>query len=165
MAKAVDAGYSRFSVFLHWVCAFLLIVMFVTHAGGEQSTLHSIHLVAGPVVGLLLISWIVYRWKQGLPKNEEGDKSLTISLVTVWAFHLAIVILLVSGVLLPWVQGNPVHFLGFHISSPVAIDPLHLETIKRVHGIAAYALAPLLVAHIVFARNLEQMFRPEVDGH
>lgn len=161
-----SAGYTRLSVIIHWLSGFLLIAMFVTHAGDNESILPRVHATIGPVIGLLLLLRILYRVASGLPRAGNNEDSRTsLETVAIYLFLFAIVLMVVSGYLLPWSQGASVNFLGLQISAPFYMDPLKYDLIRLIHKISAYSLAPLLLLHILLSSAPERMFESHQDGY
>ncbi len=164
MQDIPHTGYKSFSVFLHWVSAVLLIAMFVTHSGGEESLQLWFHHTIGPAIGLLLVIRVLYRLRLGLPAQQHTGK-FPVNTIIIWAFLCSILILVMTGFLLPWSSGNAVNMVGMEIPAPFYVNPIYNGTINLLHQIAAYLLAPLLLLHIILAIHPERMFSPEQNGH
>lgn len=165
MTNDISAGYTRFSVIIHWLSGLLLIAMFVTHAGGTESVLPRIHVAAGPFIGLLLLSRVFFRLSRGLPRVAvSDDPRTTVARVAIYTFMVMIIVLVVSGYFLPWSQGASINFLGLQIAAPFYIDPLQYGTISLLHRLSAYSLAPLLLIHILVSSAPELMFDTNSNG-
>ena len=161
-----SANYTKLSIAIHWITGFLLVAMFVTHAGDNESILPRIHAIIGPVVGLILLARVFYRARKGLPRvKHEDDARSTWATLVIYIFLLAIVLMVVSGYFLPWTQGAAVDLLGLQISAPFYIDPLKYDLIRLIHKISAYSLAPLLLLHILLSNAPERMFESDPNGH
>ncbi len=166
MTHRKSSSYTRLSVALHWISGFLLIALFVTHAGDDESILPQIHVAIGPITGLILLLRVFYRLLRGLPRpDNEEDARTTPATLAIYLLLLAIVLMVVSGYLLPWTQGASVNLLGLQFAAPFYIDPLKYSLILSVHKVSAYSLAPLLLLHILLSKVPERMFETDADGY
>ncbi|MEM7259815.1 MAG: cytochrome b/b6 domain-containing protein [Pseudomonadota bacterium] len=159
-----NSGYRAFSVVLHWLSALLLVAMFVTHSGGEYSLLLKFHKTIGPAVGVLLLCRVLYRIRLGFPKDSTTHPRSTLDKVVIRLLLLAIVLMVVTGCLLPWARGTSLLLAGIAIPVPPFISPLYQHTVLITHTLSAYLLVPLLLLHIMLTTRPERMFSVDSQG-
>lgn len=146
-------GYSRLSIALHWVAAILVIALFVTHEGKRGSTEYFIHVSFGAVAGLFLLWRVWHRVRRGI--TEKPDQAIVLNIasqIVIWGFLAAIVVVVITGYLLPWSVGRPLDILGLvAIPSPMAFNRDFHEFVEEVHEISGQLFLPLLALHILGA--------------
>ena len=111
-------GYSLRSIVVHWLAAILVVALFFTHEGERGSTANLFHVSGGAIVGLFLL-WRVWRRVQRgstHPPEQAAIFNFAARLVH-WGLLVAIVVVVVSGYLLPWSLGRELDVFGFGIPS------------------------------------------------
>ncbi len=143
-------GYSILSIVVHWLAAILIVALFFTHEGERGSTAHLIHVSGGAVVGLFLLWRVWHRLRQGStrPPKQAAAFNLAARLVH-WALLVAIVVVVVSGYLLPWSLGQELDVFG--IPSPMGANGDVHEFVERVHDVSGHLFIPLVALHVLGA--------------
>jgi len=167
-------GYSRLSIFVHWVAALLIVLLFLTHEAERGTVAHTVHVSGGAVVGLFLLWRVWHRTRRGTASAPEQWALFNFAARFVhWALLVAIVVVVISGYLLPWTLGRELDVFGFAIPSPLAASRGLHEFMEGVHDVAGHAFVPLLAVHvlggfkhIVFDRRGAglRMFKPTIGG-
>ena len=141
-------GYSRFSIVVHWIAAMIVIVLFVTHegAGVRGSTDYVIHVSGGAVAGVFLLWRAWRRIRRGM--TEKPDQAFVLNVasrIVIWGFVAAIVVVVVSGYLLPWSTGRSLDIFGLiAIPSPTGSSPGFRSFLEVVHEISGDLFVPLV---------------------
>ena len=68
-----------------------------------------------------------------------------------WGLLVLIAVVVISGYLLPWPQGDALDVLGVGIPSPMDASPALREFLVRVHDVAGHLFVPLLALHVAGA--------------
>ena len=68
-----------------------------------------------------------------------------------WGLLVLIAVVVVSGYLLPWSQGNALDLFGVGIPSPTDASPALHEFVERVHDVAGHLFIALLALHVTGA--------------
>ena len=167
-------GYSLRSIVVHWLAAILVVALFFTHEGERGSTAYLFHVSGGAIVGLFLL-WRVWRRVQRgstHPPEQAAIFNFAARLVH-WGLLVAIVVVVVSGYLLPWSLGRELDVFGFGIPSPMGANRNVHEFMERVHDVSGHLFIPLLAVHVlgavkhaVFDRRVAglRMFKPTDGG-
>ena len=167
-------GYSPLSVLVHWLAAFLVVALFLTHQGEPGTTKYLIHVSGGAIAGLFLAWRVWHRIRRGVADPPQPAIVLNLAARIVhWGLLLAIVVVVITGYALPWSAGQALDVFGFGIPSPMgASENLH-EFLERVHDLSGHLFLPLLVVHLlgaakhaVFDRRGTglRMFKPVAGG-
>ena len=167
-------GYSFPSILIHWLAAILIVSLFFTHEAEQGSAAYIFHVSGGAIAGLFLL-WRVWR-RIGRGMADAPDQWAVFNLAA-WLVHramlAAIVVVVVSGYLLPWTLGQELDVFGLGIPSPMEANPALHEIVDRAHDVAGHLFIPLValhligaVKHIVFYRRgaALRMFRPVSGG-
>ena len=166
-------GYSVLSITVHWLAAILVVALFLTHEGERGSTAYLLHVSGGAIAGLFLLWRVWHRVRRGStrPPKQAALFNLAARLVH-WGLLVALVVVVVSGYLLPWSLGRELDVFGFGIPSPMAENRDVHELMERVHDVSGHLFVPLLALHVlgavkhaVFDRRRAglRMFKP-IDG-
>ncbi|MCY4452315.1 MAG: cytochrome b/b6 domain-containing protein [Immundisolibacterales bacterium] len=166
-------GYSVLSIVVHWIAAILVVALFFTHEGERGSTANLVHVSGGAIVGLFLLWRVWHRMRNGSPQPPDQAAVFNLAARLVhWGLLVAIVVVVVSGYLLPWSLGRELDVFGFGIPSPMGANRGVHEFVERVHDVSGHLFIPLLVLHVLGAvkhalfdrrRAGIRMFKP-VDG-
>ena len=130
MPTANSNGYSSLSVALHWLGAFCVIVLFITHEGARDSTAYAIHVGGGALMGVVLLWRVWNRISKGKPERPKQHALLNLLAdVVLWGLLAAVFIVTVTGYVLPWSLGQPLDIFGIvSLPSPMGRSP------GRPHG-------------------------------
>ena len=143
-------GYSLRSIVVHWLAAILVVALFFTHEGERGSTAYLFHVSAGAIVGLFLLWRVWHRIQRGSthPPEQAAIFNFAARLVH-WGLLIAIVVVVVSGYLLPWSLGRELDVFGFGIPSPMGANRNVHEFMERVHDVTGHLFIPLLAVHVL----------------
>ena len=122
---ASNDGFSGLSIVLHWFAAIIVVALFLTHEGEQGSTEYAFHVSGGAITGLFLLWRVWHRVRRGM--NEGPDQVFVLTVlrqIVLWGFLVAIVVVVISGYLLPWSLGHPLDISGvISIPSPMELNP------------------------------------------
>lgn len=166
-------GYSVLSIVVHWLAAILVIALFFTHEGEPGSNAYVLHVSGGAVAGVFLLWRVWHRVRRGSthPPKQATVFNLGARLVH-WGLLVAVVVVVVSGYLLPWSLGRELDVFGVGIPSPMGANREVHEVVDRVHDVSGHLFIPLLALHVLGAVKHAvfdwrhaglRMFKP-VDG-
>ena len=171
MGAAGKPGYSGLSIALHWLTA----ALFVTHEGEEGSVGYVFHVSGGAIAGVILLWRAWHSLRRGMA--ERPDQAAAFNLVrqvVLWGFVAAIVVVVISGYLLPWSQGMPLDLFGvLAIPSPMGASPQFSDFVEDVHDISGQAFPLLLLIHLLAAAKhailhrdgvARRIYRPVAGG-
>ena len=145
-------GYSPLSIVLHWLAAIFVVALFVTHDGERGSLAYVIHVSGGAIAGVFLLWRVWHRVRRGMIALPDQAFVLNaVARVVQWGFLAAIVVAVITGYLLPWSQGNPLHVFGVDIPSPMTSSREFHELMEEVHDVSGHLFIPLLALHILGA--------------
>ncbi|MEM7300840.1 MAG: cytochrome b/b6 domain-containing protein [Pseudomonadota bacterium] len=174
-ATAYHSGYTTLSIALHWLGAIAVIALFVTHEGPRGSVAFAFHVSGGAILGILLLWRVFHRLNRGLAPQpaQHGVLNLLARLVT-FGFLAAILVVVLTGYLLPWTVGQPIDIYGWiSIPSPLSPSRDFHEIMEQAHNIAGHLFPPLLILHVLGALKhaiidrdgiLRSMVRPSLTG-
>ena len=113
----------------------------------------ALHISIGMILLVLIVGRIVWRLIQGSPsKGNESPALNLLAFIVQWGLLAAIVVLVITGPLLNWSVGQPIHvFNWFSIPSPLTAARGMRRTIQEIHGTAANLLIPLVGLHVLGA--------------
>lgn len=155
--------YHPLSVSLHWLLALALVALFGLGLymadlpfSPQRLKLYSWHKWAGVVVLLLSVLRLAWRWWQPPPALPGA----VVQLMPVWqrwahhATHAGLYLLFLAVPLLGWAYssaaGFPVVLFGlWPLPDWVPVSPALADALKPWHGNAAWALALLVVLHVL----------------
>ena len=167
-------GYSTVSVVSHWLAAILVVALFSTHSATPGTAEYAFHVSGGAITGLFLLWRVWHRVRRGMTSAPPQAAILNLAARTVqWGFLVLIVVVVVSGYLLPWSQGQALDVFGVGIPSPMDADQALHALLERVHDGAGHLFAPLIALHVagavkhaVFDRRgiVTRMVRPMPGG-
>ena len=156
--RNTPARYGLIAVFLHWLDALVIILLFgiglymveLTYYDSLYKPLPFFH----KSLGMLLMFWFAFRvfWRltNPSPAPVPGTRPIENRLAKLahWAMYLLIAIVLISGYLIPTAEGAPISVFDL-FSVPAAISgiPGQEDTAGWVHRYLAYALISLVVLH------------------
>lgn len=145
-------GYSRLSVFVHWLTAILIVSLFLTHEGERGSGAYVWHASGGAIAGLVLLWRVWHRTRRGVADAPAQSSIFNLAARLVhWGLLAAIVVVVVSGYLLPWTLGRELDVFGLGIPSPMEANRGLHELIEGVHDVSGHLFVPLLALHVLGA--------------
>ena len=167
-------GCSTLSILVHWLSAILVVALFLTHEGERGTSAYAFHVSGGAIAGLILLWRVWHRVRHGVADAPDQPAAFNLAARLVhWGLLVAIVVVVISGYLLPWTLGREPGVFASGIPSPMdANQGLH-ELVERVHDVSGHLFVPLLVLHVlgamkhvVFDRRGAgiRMFRPTAGG-
>ncbi|MEL6966229.1 MAG: cytochrome b/b6 domain-containing protein [Pseudomonadota bacterium] len=172
-----DHGYSGWSVFWHWMGATLVTVLFLSHEFEPGGDAEWVHVKFGALAGVFLLWRVVRRLYHGsAPKPVQHPALNVLSDIVRWALLASIVLVIVSGYLLPWSLGEPIH-MGtiFDIPSPLSPSPALHSAADLVHSVSGHAFVPLVILHFAGIIKhsitkgggyvMDRMVEPKKGGH
>ena len=167
-------GYSILSILAHWLAALLVVALFLTHDGERGTTAYLLHVSGGAIAGLFLLWRVWHRMSRGVV--DAPDQSALFNLaarIVHWGLLVAIVVVVVSGYLLPWTLGRELDVFGFGIPSPMEANRGLHEFVERVHDVTGHLFIPLVglrvlgaIKHAIFDRRGAglRMIKPTSGG-
>ena len=167
-------SYSILSILVHWLAAVLVVSLFLTHEGARGTGAYVFHVSGGAIAGVFLLWRVWHRIRRGVadPPDQRAIFNLAARLVH-WAMLVAIVVVVVSGYLLPWTLGRELDVFGFGVPFPMGANQRLHEIVERVHDVAGHLFIPLIALHLlgaikhaIFDRRGAglRMFRPMSGG-
>lgn len=167
-------GYALASVVAHWLSALLVLALFFTHEAGRGTAAYAFHVSGGALVGLFLL-WRVWRRvrRGGADAPAQAPFFNFVAKAVHWGLLVLVVIVVVSGYLLPWSLGSPLDIFGLEVPSPMEPNRGLHEFLERVHDTSGHLFIPLLALHVagaikhaLFDRRGAglRMFRPVAGG-
>ena len=113
----------------------------------------ALHISIGMILLVLIVARIVWRLAQGSPPKGNDSPALNaLAFVVQWGLIAAIAVLVITGPLINWSVGQPIHvFDWFSIPSPLTAARSLRRTIQEIHGAAANLLIPLVGLHVLGA--------------
>ncbi len=169
-------AYSRLSIALHWFAAIVIIALFFTHEGERGSAAYSFHVGVGALTGLFILWRAIRRPYRGFPPKPDQSALLNLlSQIVMWGFVVAMILVFVTGYLLPWSLGRPIDIFGI-ISIPSPLPQLRWlhEAAEEIHEISGQAFVPLVILHVAGAAKHAfidrdgiqlRMVRPKTGGY
>ena len=169
--KDAPSGYGWLSIGLHWLNAVAVVMLWfignkMTGTGiepSEAAELVRVHTSVAVTVYALLWLRIIWRFYSGHPKGlpDQGTVSFAIARVVHYTLLITIAVMLVSGPLQVWFEGNAIGFYNLgDIPSPLTPNErLHaiFETAHRWGGNVLFVVALIHMTaaarQIVFGRG------------
>ena len=131
----------------------MVIALFFTHEGDRGGTALAFHVGGGAILGLFLLWRVGRRILRGM--TDKPDQAAIYNLasqIVIWGFLIAILVVVISGYLLPWSRGLAIDvFSLFQIPSPIAANYGFHELIEEVHELSGQLIVPLFLLHLLGA--------------
>jgi cytochrome b561 len=143
------SAYNRTSIALHWISAIAIVALFVTHEGERGSATTAFHVGVGALIGPILVWRILRRMRLGTAqKPQQAEAFNLLAHIVLWAMLAAILLLAITGYLLPWSLGRPLDVFGWAIASPIpGLGWLH-EIVEGLHSFCGNLILPLVLLHL-----------------
>jgi len=157
--RALDTstGYGWISIALHWITAIVVLVLWFIGgsiqsdlATGSSETLY-LHTSIAITAYLLLWARVVWRFVKGHPAALPEQRGLffLVGKYTHYALLVAIGLMLISGPLMAWSRGEPIHvFDWFTIPGPYGANMTIFDATHFVHVWAARVIIIGTVMHL-----------------
>ena len=173
--QTTAGGYSRISIITHWLAAIAVVALFFTHEGGRDSLSFAFHVSGGALIGLFLIWRVSRRVMRGFPAKPDQHPLFNLaSQIVLWGLLLSIIVVTLTGYLLPWSVGRSIDVVGlFSIPSPFSASRDFHEAMEEIHDVSGHVIIPLVLLHIAGALKhwlwdkdgvMQRMVGPEGDG-
>lgn len=147
-----NSGYNKTSIWIHWLTAILIVALFITHEGERGTAAWSFHVGGGAIAGLFFFWRILRRMNRGLAEKPEQVEVLNLlSKLVLWGLLVTIIVLTVTGYLLPWSRGQALDVYGIAIPSPIGRNMGLHEMMEEVHDFFGHLIVPLVALHILGA--------------
>ena len=151
------------------------MALLVTHEGEEGSAGYVIHVSGGAIAGVILLWRAWHRLRHGLAERPDQTVAFNfVRQVVLWGFVAAIVVVVISGYLLPWSQRQPLDIFGvLAIPSPFGASPQFIDVVEEVHEMSGPVIPLLLILHLLAAAKhafldrdgvARRVFRPLSSG-
>ena len=150
-------GYGWISIALHWLTAAIVLTMFVigsmSQVDDPEQSLRLVHLhtTIGVTAYALLWSRIIWRFAVGHPGPLPKQGAVFFAIGKYFHFLLLIAIgaMLVSGPMMIWSDGEPIHVFTVAIPSPLEklADVQHV--LRGIHGYAASFILAGVILHVL----------------
>ncbi|MEZ5870412.1 MAG: cytochrome b/b6 domain-containing protein [Nitratireductor sp.] len=143
-------AYSMTSIWAHWLTAILVVALFFTHES-ERGSLGQIFHVSGGVLIALFFFWrIIRRVRNGVAAKPSQPEALNwLSRIVLWGIILSLLLVSVTGLLLPWTSGRAIDLFGLLIPSPITGSRSLHGFFEEVHDFAGHAFIPLVGLHVL----------------
>jgi len=150
-------GYGWISIALHWLTAAIVLTMFVvgslSQGAGREESLRLVHLhtTIGVTAYVLLWGRIIWRFTVGHPGPLPGQGTFFFAIGRYFHFLLLIAIaaMLVSGPLMIWSGGEPIHVFAAAMPSPLGTLPVMQHVLRTVHGYVAPFILAGMILHVL----------------
>lgn len=138
-------AYNGLSIVLHWVTV-LMIIALAFSAGG-------LHLSLGLLFAIVLLWRAVRRWGNGFPR--VSDQPLVLNFIERLAkitILVAMIVLALTGVILPLMQATPYTLFGLASwQPPLVFNETGAALLRAVHDFAAWSLYGAIAVHLIAA--------------
>ncbi len=148
-------GYGWISIGLHWGAAVAVVVLLVAgsqiHAGqGDYGVRRDLHTAIAVCAYLLLWARVLWRFAKGHPGPlpKQGRLSFAAAKPVHWLMVIALAAMLVSGPLMAWSAGLPIHVFALAIPGPYPASEALWRLTHAVHVIGASIIAASLALHV-----------------
>ena len=110
------------------------------------------HVSGGAIAGLILVWRLWHRTRRGVADAPAQSSIFNLAARLVhWGLLAAIVVVVVSGYLLPWTLGRELDVFGLGIPSPMEANRGLHELMEGVHDVSGHLFVPLLALHVLGA--------------
>ena len=149
----MTSGYSRLSIAAHWIAFIAIAALFISHEGERGSAMYAFHVGGGAILGIFILWRALRRPLRGFTAKPDQSALLNlVSMLVIWALILDMVVVIVSGYLVPWSGGRAIDIYGLvSLPSPITGSPGLHETFEEIHEIAGQAIIPLVALHVLGA--------------
>lgn len=143
----------------------IVLALFFTHEAPDNSAGMAFHIGGGAILGLFLLWRVVRRFIRGFTEKPEQPVGYNIAAnVVLWGFLCSIIVVVISGYLLPWTLGSPLDVYGLAIPSPLPEMLWLHELMDSLHNIAGHLFLPLMLLHILGVLKHAIIDKDDVPG-
>lgn len=157
-AAVPPAGYDRWSIYLHWMTAILVALLWgvaevidLFPRGEPKIAMRSVHISLGVLLMAVVLMRLIWRSRPGkrLPPAHTGlwSHAARISHAALYAALIAVVVLGISNT---WARGDSIFSL-FSVPRLLPDHPSLKPAVGRLHKIGANALLILALVHALAA--------------
>jgi len=146
-------GYSRISILSHWLTVIVLFILLIADPTDNDGLAFVIHVSGGTLIGVFLLWRVGWRIFRGLPTRPKQDNRYNfVANIVIWGFVWSIFVVVMTGYLLPWLEGEPIRAFDFiEIAAPIAPMPNLYGFTILIHNIAGHLIFVLLGFHVLGA--------------
>ena len=149
-------GYGWVSILLHWATVVVLLplwfVGYATSHPGSESVIKLIHIHTTIAVSGYALLWlrILWRFREGhpAPRPRQQGWSFQLGKFVHYLLLVAIAVMLVSGPLMAWSTGNPIHVFSAAIPSPLPKLPHLFTALLAVHRTTSRIIMLAILVHV-----------------
>jgi cytochrome b561 len=148
-------GYGWISIALHWVTAAIVLTMWAigTLAQGASPNVHiwmnHLHTSIGMAAYVLLWARVLWRFKVGHPGPLPTQRRMFfVGKFFHYLLLWAIAAMLVTGPLMVWAAGEPIHVFDVAIPSPMRLTPGLHDPLRQAHAYVGLFVFVAVVLHI-----------------
>jgi cytochrome b561 len=155
---ASEGAYDRRTILLHWITAALVALLWgiaqvidLFPKGAPRIAVRSVHIVLGVLLGVILVTRIVWRARSGrrLPPANQGVMGYCARIVHV-VLYVGVASVVLLGISNAWARGDFLFSL-WRIPKLYPDIPQLKPTIENLHATFANALIILAGAHALVA--------------
>jgi cytochrome b561 len=145
-------AYTTLSITLHWIGAAAVVALFLTHEGERGGAAQAFHIGGGAILGLLLLWRSFRRVMLGFAAKPRQPEILNlVSRLVLWGLLASMIVVTITGYLLPWSRGAALDVYGLAIPSPLpSMHWLH-EVCEVLHDVSGHAVMALAILHVLGA--------------
>jgi cytochrome b561 len=151
------SGYGWISIALHWLTAAVVLTMWTVGtmsqiAGPEgDDALVRLHTTIGMTIYVLLWGRIVWRFTVGHPGPRPGQAALLFPIAKFFHFLLlvAIGVMLISGPLMVWSDGDAIQVFDVSIPSPFGKLPEAQHVLRTIHAMTSSFILFAIILHVL----------------
>jgi cytochrome b561 len=155
--KDTSSGYGWISIALHWLTAAIVLTMWTVGTMSQVASeddapaLVHLHTTIGMTVYALVWGRIIWRFTVGHPGPLPRQSAFLFPVAKSFHFLLlvAIGVMLLSGPLMVWSDGEAIDVFAFSIPSPFGKFPAVHDILRRVHGMTATFILVGIVLHVL----------------
>jgi cytochrome b561 len=158
--RDAPTGYGLVTRLLHWVMAAGIIGLFVLGWWMVELDYYSPYYTSAPQVhkslGMVLLVLLVARflWRLANPRVDDSELApleRRLAPLVHWGFYPLMLVLMVSGYLIPTADGQPIDVFGV-VSVPAVLTGDNLEdTAGLIHKYSAYVIMIVALLHTAAA--------------
>lgn len=150
-----DSGYGWLSIALHWVGAIVVIALWVIgssipNAGTKYRETLQLHTSIAALAYALLWFRVIWRFRSGHPAPNEAQRgwAFAVGKIAHFALLVTIIVMLLTGPLTVWLNGEAIHVFKLAIPSPFSVHLDAANLAHRIHVIGANTIILVTTLHI-----------------
>jgi cytochrome b561 len=150
-------GYGWISIALHWLAAVIVLAMFVIGTmsqsadDADYARLVHLHTSIGIAAYPLLWGRVIWRFAVGHPGRLPKQSAFFFAIGKYFHFVMliAIAVMLLTGPLMVWTAGEPIHVFGLAIPGPFTKLEAVKHALRAVHGATAWFILAAMILHVL----------------